>query len=380
MTMARLLLVLVAAGCAAVVGSSIATSAMLPPLAAQGHVYNAYGNPVEGATMALVDEPDTDGEVSISALATATTDATGYYALYSRQTTALADEASQNDGYNNLAVVGAVGDVSYYDSLERTYDLVHHWEVDSSGGIGNAVDGSDGGGGVFDDVAPAPDSSFAAGTGPSPWCFPWTKTLVATERGSTAIGEIHTAWDINTAYFKYGQTADSSIDVGFSGDGTHWSVAGSLHIGNTQGSTGVKHNVTSDNYGHLVNTDMEYGKYRYRALCWNGWHTWYDVRARKWLGGVYEGTDVSALDHNCRNLNYAPFSPGDETWRDFGKYKRFSSAVTLSFGGIGLTLGARSGLSRWVKQDWKFGTQPGLHYLCGNDGPMTTSSRVFAGW
>ena len=50
----------------------------------------------------------------------------------------------------------------------------------------------------------------------------------------------------------------------------------------------------------------------------------------------------------------------------------------MGLGTGGLELNAQSGLSQWVEVFWKFGRNA-HHYLCGNDGPISTSHRIFAG-
>ena len=357
--------------CAAVAAALIlAAPAAADAVVAAGRLLDDAGEPAAGigVHVYLSRDADADGQVALPEVGAGVTDADGRFTVTTADSPELAAFADENGGYVNLDVVGFGGGRLYYAALVRRY-------VDG----GAWFDGEDTS--PSDILLRASDSATltepVGSVDPSLGCIV-QKTLVATERHRTAIGELHNASDVAYSRLTYGRRADSEINVGFSGNGVTWSVKGSVHVGNYEDAAQTT-TITADNWGHRLLTDFSYGKYRYYANCTH--QTWWKIQARRWIPGRYTGEDNSQWDHRCLDdyrANYSHFGPADTFSRSTNQYARFVAASTMGFGTGGLELGARSGLSRWVDVFWKFG-DAAHHYLCGNDSSIAYSHRIFAG-
>jgi hypothetical protein len=108
----------------------------------------------------------------------------------------------------------------------------------------------------------------------------------------------------------------------------------------------------------------------------------FEIRPTAWVGSFRTGADLAGFDNQCLG-QYKPFHavyPKNGTFsRETNRYGTFTGAASVSVGGTTVSVNARSGLSRWVKVNWKFGTAGSKHYLCGNDGFPPVASRIFAG-
>jgi hypothetical protein len=327
----------------------------------EGRLVDASGAATAGGSVELYlsSDVDADGEVTLRRVATATADSVGRFAA-SSSSLELERAAAENGGYVNLDVVVNSGGSVYYAAVVRRY-------VD---GVWVDPDATSRGNILLQRVGSATLS-------PDAFCVV-TKKLLSTERHRTAIGELHNAADVAYSALTYGRRADSDIGVGFSDNGTTWKVSGSVHVGNYSESAQTK-TVKRDNWGHRLLTDFGYGKYRYLANC--AAQTWYKIQARYWIPGWYVGQDNSQWDHHCLDwykTHYSHFGPADAFRRATNDYARFVAAATMGFRTGGLDLTAQSGLSEWVDVFWKFGPKA-HHFLCGNDAPVSTSHRIFAG-
>ena len=344
---------------AAVAALVFATPAVADTVVTQGRLLDPSGAAVSGGSVQVYLSSDAAGTTALPDVSTTTADLSGRFVAASTSTL-LASAAAANDGYVNLDVIVNSGGSIYYAAIVRRY-------VD-----GAWVDAGDTSKGdiLLQRVGPATLS-------PDAFCTV-TKTLVSTERHSTAIGELHNASDVKYSTLTYGRRADSDIAVGFSSNGSAWKLSGSVHVGNYSESSQTK-TVTTDNWGHRLLTDFNYGKYRYYANC--AADTWYKIQARYWIPGWYVGVDNSQWDHHCLDwyvAHYSHFGPGETFRRATNDYATFGGAATMGFRTGGLELNAKSGLSEWVDVFWKFGSRA-HHYLCGNDAPISTSHRIFAG-
>lgn len=355
--------------CMALVAALVlAAPALAEPAIATGRLVDVAGEPAAGVPVGvyLSRDVDTDSDVALPLVASGTTDATGRFAVTTDETPELAAFADANGGYLNLDVVGTSDQGLWYTAIVRRYSAAPEWVA---------------AGGPAPDILLAPSRSAivdpATDATPSIGCTV-VKRLVATERRRTAIGELHNARDVAYSKLTYGRRADSDISVGYSSNGTSWSVNGSVHVGNSEQAAQTT-TVTADNWGHRLLTDFSYGKYRYSAPCAH--QTWWKIAARAWIPGRHTGRDNSQYDHHCLDTyraHYSHFGPGDSFYRAWNSYGKFAGAATVGFGTGGLELSAKSGLSQWVDVYWKFGSAA-HHYLCGPDDFISASHRIFAG-
>jgi hypothetical protein len=238
------------------------------------------------------------------------------------------------------------------------------------------------------DLRPAPDAGPGVGgaTSGSPWC--WfaikRKTLIATERDSTIIGELLVARDaVGTFSFGEGTEHVSNISVGL--DFGHGWRLGAFSHASTGDSSGVSISNVGDDWARQLRSDFIYAKYRkqtvtlYGAVC----STWYTIEPKEWVGGgILAGADESQYLHKCLTT-YARWhitqGPASSWFRASNKLRTWGAAVNVNLGSGGLGLNAWTGASRWVRYDYYFGTRVHDHYLCGNDDFPKRSSRVFAG-
>jgi hypothetical protein len=86
--------------------------------------------------------------------------------------------------------------------------------------------------------------------------------------------------------------------------------------------------------------------------------------------------------HHCGDTHaaYQVIQDPNSGWlRSTARLKKWDAAVTVSFAGVGITLGAQSGSSQYVKVTYTFGHLYPHYYLCGNNAKPKTSARIFAG-
>jgi len=192
----------------------------------------------------------------------------------------------------------------------------------------------------------------------------------------TQIGELHRHRDTTTAKFTYGETADSNIEVGASWNSeASWSISGAFHVGNSLGNS-VAANATSDNYHWALRSQFRYGKSRLYKDCLGGPnHVWTgssEIGVMEWTGGGM--TLANTLTQPTRNSAYSQnYGKGTEFHRTTKTLTKWAASVSIS----GATLGAQSGASTEVRIDYVFGSRYVTHYLYGNDGLPSVSSRVF---
>jgi hypothetical protein len=357
-----------------------------PPVVAQGYVRDPTGVPVSGALVQLYRDPAVGSSVSFSPLDTATTGDSGFFVLRSAYTAELRGDAAANGGYVNFDVLGSADDFPYYSGVTRTYD--------SNSGIwltpeqAVADDASQVGGELLD-LRPLPGASLAAGDGPAvgqPWCDITTKrkTLVATERDSTIVGELLVARDaVGTFSFGEGTEHVSNISVGLD-FGHGWRLGAFAHA-STGYTSGVSISNVGEDWAHQLRSDFIYAKYRKQTVNLFGsvCSTWYVIEPKQWVGGgIVPATDESQYLHQCLTTYrkwHIRQGPGSTWFRARNKLRTWEGAATVGLGSGGLTLSAWTGASRWVRYDYAFGSRIYDHYLCGTNDFPTRSSRVFAG-
>ena len=356
------------------------------PVVASGYVRDPGGVPVEGAVVGLFRDPAEGSTASYAPLDTATTGSDGFFVLRSAYTDELRGDAAANGGYVNFDVLGSSDDLGYYGALARTYDAASGvWltpEQAVSDGLTRVPQAAL-------ELRPVPGPSLKEGGGPkigSNWCplATKTKTLVATERDSTIIGELLVARDA-LGVFSFGEGTEhvSNISIGIN-FGNGWALGAFEHAA-TGESTGVSIRNVGDDWAHVLRSDFVYGKYRKQTLdlFGNVCSTWYTIEPIEWVGGgIVPGADESQYLHKCLTT-YRQWrirqGPGSTWYRGSNKLRTWGVAAVVDLGTGGLGLSAWTGASRWVTYDYSFGTRTYDHYLCGNDALPKRSSRVFAG-
>ena len=357
-----------------------------PPVVAQGYVRDPTGVPVSGVVVELFRDPPVGSAGSYAALDSATTGTDGFFALRSPYTDELRGDAAANGGYVNFDLLGSGDSVGYYGGVERTYD--------SAAGVWlrpeQAVD-DDGRGAPGEklDLRPVPGPSLSGGGGPAvgaTWCplATKTKTLVATERDSTIIGELLVARDA-VGEFSFGDGTEhvSNISIGIN-FGNGWAIGGFQHAATGEAS-GVSIRNVGDDWAHALRSDFIYAKYRKQTVGPFGLvcSTWYTIEPKEWVGGgIVPGADESQYLHRCLTDYrqwYIRQGPGSTWFRASNKLRTWGVAATIGLGTAGLGVSAWTGASSWVTYDYHFGTRIYDHYLCGNDAYPRRSTRVFAG-
>ena len=356
------------------------------PVVAQGYVRDPTGVPVEGAVVELFRDPPLGSAGSYAPLDTATTGTDGFFVLRSGYTAELGGDAAANGGYVNVDVMGSSDEVGYYAGVTRTYDeTAGIWLTPEQAVADDRTRIPD----EKLDLRPVPGPSLRAGGGPAVganWC-PFatkTKTLVATERDSTIIGELLVARDA-VGIFAFGEGTEhvSNISIGLN-FGNGWTLGAFEHAA-TGETSGVSIQNVGEDWAHVLRSDFVYAKYRKQTLdvFGNVCSTWYTIEPKEWVGGgILPGADESQFLHKCLTTYrqwYIRQGP-DSTWfRASNKLRTWGAAATVGLGSGGLGVQAWTGASRWVTYEYYFGSRSFDHYLCGNDGYPRRSTRVFAG-
>jgi hypothetical protein len=357
------------------------------PVVAQGYVRDPSGVPVDGAVVELFRDPPVGSAGSYAPLDTATTGTDGFFVLRSAYTAELQGDAAANGGYVNFDIMGSSDALGYYGGATRTYDPAAGIWLTPEQAVADA-----GGSRIADqkvDLRPVSGPSLPAGGGPavgSRWCIgaTKTKTLVATERDSTIIGELLVARDaVGIFSFAEGTEHVSNISVGIN-FGNGWALGAFQHAA-TGESSGVSIQNIGDDWAHVVRSDFVYAKYRKETvdIFGNVCSTWYTIEPKEWVGGgIVPAADESQYLHKCLTTYrqwHVRQGPGTTWFRGSNKLRTWGVAAVVGLGTGGLGLEAWTGASRWVTYDYSFGRRIFDHYLCGNDAYPRRSSRVFAG-
>jgi hypothetical protein len=360
------------------VGSPPATSG--PPTLVIGRLFDDHGAAVSGRVSVYVAPELQVGDPAQpeEQIATTVSDENGQFQLSADPAAgpvqgALVRAARQNGGWVNFDLIAATGGQIVYRAVAR--HLVNGQWVETEDGkpptAPASVDlkvskGAPG-------VAPASAKRSLAGKANPNWvCFVSTD-VVAEGDAYTTYGELHTGTD-HTAYFRYGESADSNIGVGFSyGDG-NWSISGTAHVGNNRGAS-EQWNV-GEEFGYKLRSEFHYKKYRTEDGC-DG-ITYYEVKATSWNAGQEYGSGIHYYDHHCLDDYYeyrARFYPGNTFTREDSESVTFGGAASA----FGASLTAQSGFSSNVISHWHFGYDYSAYWLCGNDNYIPYSHRIFAG-
>jgi hypothetical protein len=328
---------------------------------------------VSGEVAVYLNGADNVGQTPVGMAAVG---ADGQFALQLTADTAsaVADEAVQNSGWVNFDVIAFSGSLMYSGDVARRIDI-GAW----SDGAGSPDPLT---------VTMAPGAPGVVGSGASvrrlasserklQFC-PELHYPVDTAEAYAPVGELHTGYD-QSAFFEYGEQADSTVEVGISDDGKIWKVKGSFHVSNTNTTTtghGIIYPAPAD-WGHVLLSHFRFTKYQYYLGC-NPNVKWFKVKATKWLVGQKNGADVHSFDHQCLSTyrDFAePFVRGGQAHTYGQKARTWDGGASV----FGASLDIRSGFSRWVRAEWHFGKKFNQYWLCGNNKDFADASRIFAG-
>ena len=192
------------------------------------------------------------------------------------------------------------------------------------------------------------------------------------------VGELHVDSDVTFARFTYGQTADSSFDVGTKAAGELWQLTTSAHVGNTQGSSVYQNAGGQTNFHWNLRSQFEFVNRRLYKDCIGGpYHVWTeteDLSVTRWLGGGMTKSDQAS--YPARDPAFDQHYGSGAGWtRDTEDFAKYDGTVSFFLGAV--KLGARSGASTKVKSRWEFGWQKNSHFLYGSGALPPVAKRIF---
>jgi len=342
--------------------------------------------PISGSIALYLPNLDGAARSEDTLVATTTTALDGTFTLRADSSQALEAAAAANDGQINLDLVANVNGWVYHESVIRA--VVGGSWVEENGLTPPDIVILPTGSTVDMRLVPGAAAGATSGSQAYGSCVTYRFPL-ASARAWTTIGELHTPADTEVATFTYGRKADSYIAKAFSLDGSFWVVKGTVRVANETGSSSsatIAYSTTRDRWAHEIQTEFVYTKYRTELWCASPAAVKvseaYEIRATKWVGSSRLGRDLTHLDDRCAedHAQYlTPFGKGFTFTRDENRYGTFTNAASVTVGGTTLSVNARSGLSRWVVVDWRFGSKSTRHVLCGIDAFPPTTTRIFAG-
>jgi hypothetical protein len=201
---------------------------------------------------------------------------------------------------------------------------------------------------------------------------------------ATRIGELHAA-SSNTGTYSYTSGVDSTFTVGFSGNGSGWSVDGNAGVTHTSGEG------EAFNHGGYYSQYVD-GKYDYEQWLQEGdtCQSGYFQVGYQWDGSAfpgYRGAPGRNINgqfvNNCTSdPTNVPLPPdGSYAWKDQGTSYFWSSGISSPWGAASFSFGGSTGYSSNVKLEWKNDQSSHYSWLCGpnNDGEYNISSwdRVY---
>jgi len=352
------------------------------------------GNPLQNANVEvfLMNGSNVSNQ---SPVITATTDSNGVANVFFAPTSSQIALADQNNGYFNFSVV-----VSDPSGAPDVYNFTYHLpdaETNSSESMNGSVSQVKDSSPVGVQLSPygghkpwvegknsiqsmtAPTQSMAA-LQPNDQTCQWMNSMVSSTEAYTTVGELHNAeYGSATFTYGYGGTADSTIGVGYSSNGTSgWSADGTFHVSNTYGAQQTR-TQTSPDTGYQVKTEFTYDKYEWQQYCAGvptGAAPYYTVEANTWDGGMEWGANVSQYDgHEASYSQYAIEEYPNSTFtRSSNTAYTYSAGVSV----FGATLSATSGFSQYVQESWTFPANGGVSWLYGHDGAPTYSTIIYA--
>lgn len=314
---------------------SVPALADSPQELASGRVLDAAGAAVSGASVRVLLWPTQDVAVGRSVaqplLGSSVTDADGYFVVVAQDVAPMLSDAAKNGGYADLGLRVQNDSLlfeTFFTLQVAGAQWIPLWPVRSSGLVPSTgpraltITLAPGRPGVS---AIAPRTVAAAGVEPDAApCLTWVKQTELSEAWGN-VGEIH-RWGtaIPKDTFSYGTTADSIFEIAFSSGTGSWYVNGTVAIGNSSGSgTAATTAVTSADAATGYMVQAKFKRAEYAQVC-----TFNKKRqAYAWNGlDIRKGAALTGFDGHC----------GD------------------TYAGVNKT-------------------------LCGNDAPIGSAHRVFAG-
>jgi hypothetical protein len=189
------------------------------------------------------------------------------------------------------------------------------------------------------------------------------------------VGELHVDFDVTTARFTYGETADTTFDVAAKSGTGDWSFVGSVHVGNALATEVYANGGGQTNFHWALRTQFRFVNMKLFKDCLGGpyraWVGSQEVHALEWTGG---GMTLSNTITQPPRLaaNTATYGSNTGWKRSSGTFVKWAATV----GAFGARLGAQSGASSNVRLEYAFGGRR-THYLYGDTALPTTSKRVF---
>jgi hypothetical protein len=189
------------------------------------------------------------------------------------------------------------------------------------------------------------------------------------------VGEIHVDFDVTTARFTYGESADTTFDVVARTGSGSWSIIGSVHVGNTLTSEVWANGGGKTNFHWALRTQFRYVNMKLFKDCLGGpyraWVGSQEVHALEWTGGGM--TLSNTLPQPARTAaNTAVYGPNTGWSRTSATLAKWAAGA----GAFGASIGVQSGASQTVRIEYQFGNRS-THYLYGDTGLPTVSKRVF---
>jgi hypothetical protein len=202
----------------------------------------------------------------------------------------------------------------------------------------------------------------------------WEEDVTSRTWAYTRIGELHVQSDYNDAYYEYGSSADSSIDIGYKSGGV-WAVDGSVHVGDSLGTTYGQHaSGTSYNWG--VEAPFDFTTAYLYCDGTNGTHI-YQGHEETWSPGYHNGHGLSkqiVISQPARNASYTTIMFADQSWHRYSSsFARVSGAVSL----YGFSFGASTGATTLADVYYWFSHALNSHYIYGNNARPESSGKVY---
>ncbi|MFF9392601.1 hypothetical protein [Streptomyces griseoluteus] len=211
------------------------------------------------------------------------------------------------------------------------------------------------------------------------------KYTLSSKIAYTTVGEAHAYWDTK-ATFDYDAKLSSTIDTGYSGGGTNWTLSGSRSVGGSIGhATGYSNK--GPYFAKQWKVPIRYTKYKKVHYC-NGVQRskWYTIEAGRYdipgggSTGKY-GKDVRSKDgtkfYDVPKSRTAVVPKGSYFQLSGGRSITWTGAATV----YGLTIGASTSYDRDHKQRITAGNGRYKHYIWGlHDKPSGNPGIFLSDW
>ncbi len=348
-----------AAGAAA--GQTDAAGEQPGVVLASGQLTSASGKPTPGSVRVYA-WPIHEGTITLPLLGTAKAGRDGRFTLRSARAAQLARLAGKKGSVDLIVQgdTGRAGAETVFSSRVRS----------TAGGLvaSAARAGGDQPPPFLRLRAKTPAGANASSGGPP--CSQYREEKLGGKQAYTVIGELNNAYGDTESSFSYGASADSEIGVAVAAKGKGWDLDGSTHIGNTTSASVGK--TRKGRYAKRFYSVFRYAKYKEIGGCLPSPR--YRIRAEEWRGGLRSHKQRGTLGR-C-NPGY-PYEGGSTVTRTSKKAVSWSRGVSVF--GVGLTV--RSGFSKWVQTQYKFGgPDRRKHWVCGSHGESPfTAKRIFSG-